>query len=125
MLNILKFEGQVEDIRGKIMFFSYGDKKINMSDIKKGFARGGHYYDSEQIRIIISGKIEYRTKNIVTGEEQIMMMDAPRSIVLEPKTAHIFTALEDTVLIELFDNREGRTNYPEYRTMVENKMKNF
>ena len=40
----IQFEKEVEDIRGKILFLSYGKKQINLVEIRKGFARGGHYH---------------------------------------------------------------------------------
>ena len=39
----IKFEKQLEDKRGKILFFSFGDKKFNIVETKQGFARGGHF----------------------------------------------------------------------------------
>jgi len=44
---ILQFEKEHEDVRGKILFFSYGKKYVNLIEIKKGFARGGHYHKTD------------------------------------------------------------------------------
>jgi hypothetical protein len=37
---VLNIEKTAEDARGKIMFISYGNKKVNLVEIKKNFARG-------------------------------------------------------------------------------------
>jgi len=119
----LKFEKELEDARGKMLFFSYGSKKINLMEIKKGFARGGHYYANEQLRIIVSGKIEYREENALTGNEKIRIVSSPDSILIPPNGAHLFVALEDTIFVEVFDEKAGRTSYPKYRQIVEEKMR--
>jgi hypothetical protein len=38
----LEFKKEFGDIRGKIIFLEYGDKSVNVIEIKQGFARGGH-----------------------------------------------------------------------------------
>lgn len=117
----LQFEKIVEDDRGKILFLSYDNKKINIVEIKKGFARGGHYHPSETAHIILTGKIEYREENIDTGKERIEIITSPTSISVPSRTAHLLIALEDTVFVESFDKQYLATNYPKYRAIVEEK----
>lgn len=118
----LQFEKVVEDARGKIFFLSYHDKKINIVEIKKGFARGGHYHPSGTAQTILTGKIEYREENIESGKERIEIITAPSSVSVPSKTAHLLIALEDTVFVEAFDKQYTATNYDKYRKIVEEKM---
>ena len=118
----LQFEKVVEDARGKSFFLSYHDKKINIVEIKKEFARGGHYHPSETEHTILTGKIEYRKENIESGKERIEIITAPSLVSVPPKVAHLLIALEDTVFVEAFDKQYAATNYDKYRKIVEEKM---
>lgn len=119
----LHISKQVQDIRGTILFLSYGDKNINVVETKQGFARGGHYHDYESYHSLISGKIEFREENIETKKEQIKIIVAPATILVSPKTAHLLIALEDSIFVEVFDNNYNAIDYTRYRTIVEDKMK--
>jgi len=121
----LEFKKLAEDIRGKILFMSYdGKKSLNIAEIKKGFARGGHYHPYEQYHVILSGKIEYREENLDTKEEQIQIVNGYKIIMVPPNTAHLLIALEDTLFFESFDKDYIATDYPKYRKIVEERMKN-
>lgn len=113
---------QFEDMRGKMFFFSHGDTYLNMIEIKKGFARGGHYHRYDQDHIMISGRIEIREENIETGKEEIKIATYPSTIRIPKNTAHLFIALEDSTFLEVFDYQYEITNYPKYRRMVEEQM---
>jgi len=120
----LEFKKLAEDVRGKILFMSYdGKKSLNIAEIKKGFARGGHYHPYEQYHVILSGKIEYREENLDTKKEQIRVIDAPEILKVPPNTAHLLIALEDTLFFESFDKDYIATDYPKYRKIVEQRMK--
>ena len=58
----LEFEKYIEDKRGKILFLKYGEKNINLIEIKQNFARGGHYHQTNTNHFLISGKIKYYEK---------------------------------------------------------------
>ena len=76
----LKFDKTTEDRRGKIIWLSSELTKINIVEIRSGFARGGHYHNHETTHFVISGKIEYREKNIDTGEEKTeIVLECPLS----------------------------------------------
>ena len=118
----LKFENQYEDKRGKILFLKYNNKNINLIEIKKGFARGGHFHQTDTSHFLISGKIEYRKENIQTKQEKISIISSPQIISVSAKTAHLLIALEDSLFFEVFENYED-TVYPKYRKIVETLMK--
>ena len=120
----LEFKKLAEDVRGKILFLSYdNEKSLNIAEIKKGFARGGHYHPYEQYHVILSGKVEYREENLDTKKEQISIINGPQIIKVPPNTAHLLIAQEDTLFFESFEKNYIATNYPKYRKIVEERMK--
>lgn len=121
----LKFEEERKDSRGNMFFFSYGDKNVNIFEIKKGQARAGHFHPSESSHIIVSGKIEYREEDSVTGNESVRIVEAPIVIKAAANNPHLVIAIEDTILVEVFEKDYSATNYPKYRKIVEEKMKNM
>ena len=120
----LEFKKIAEDVRGKILFMSYDSKKsLNIAEIKKGFARGGHCHPYEQYHVILSGKIEYREENLDTKKEQIRIIKGPEILQVPPNTAHLLIALEDTLFFESFEQDYIATDYPKYRKIVKERMK--
>ena len=122
-MTTFKLDKQVEDLRGKMFFFSHGNKYVNLIEMKKGLARGGHYHNYDQDHIMISGKIEVRQENVMTSKEDIKIVTYPSTIHIPKNTAHLFIALEDSVFFEVFDYQYKVTNYPKYRHIVDEKMK--
>ena len=118
----LQFEKQVEDKRGKILFLSLGAKKINIVEIKKGFARGGHFHSFPSTHIIVYGKIELMEENMKNNVEQIKKISAPSIINVQSNTAHLFIALEDSMFIETFDHEYQAVDYPKYRKIVHERL---
>lgn len=117
----LEFEKQIEDTRGKIIFLKHGRKNINLIQIKKGFARGGHFHQTDTSHFLISGEIEYREENVKTGIEKISTIFSPNTINVSSNIAHLLIAKEDSLFFEVFENYEA-TIYPKYRKIVENLM---
>ena len=114
---------QFEDKRGKIFFFSYGSINLHIVEIKKGFARGGKYHSYEKDFFLISGKVEYREKDMKVNNEKIRIIQAPTTIHLQPNTAHLLLALEDSVVCYFFNHKEESTYDLEYRNIVEEKLR--
>ena len=121
----LQLEKVFEDSRGKIIFLSGHQKKINIIEIKKGFARAGHYHKVSSTHHVISGKIEYRQEDIETGKEKIQQVQAPATIFIPKNIAHLLIALEDSIFFESFDKEYEATYYPKYRKIVEEKLKSL
>lgn len=118
----LQFEKESSDVRGKILMLRYGKKRINLVETKKGFSRGGHYHGFESKHILISGIIEYREKNLQTNVENTQTHSAPFVVVTPPMTPHMITAVTDSVFAEEFEQDYSATDYPEYRTLITQKM---
>ncbi len=119
----LNFEKSVTDYRGKIIFLSFGNKKINLIEIKKGFSRGGHFHDFHTSHYLVSGKVRYQETDVDTGRKSSRMIDAPAVINVPKKIAHLLTAIEDTLFLESFGKEYSATIFPEYRKIVEKSMK--
>ena len=119
----LHLEKTIEDPRGKIVIFSHNHKNINIVEIRKGFARGGHYHDFPSEHILILGNLEYREEDIVTKKEEIRIISAPSTIKAPSNKAHLLIALEDVIFAEVFSDDYNAINYPKYRQIVEERMK--
>lgn len=121
----LEYLKTVSDERGSIIFMKYGLKLINFVEIKKGFSRGGHFHPFHSIHNLISGSVEYLEFNTKTNEEQKAVLKAPFIIDVHPFVAHLLTALEDVLFVEIFENKYQATEFPKYRKIVEKKMSNI
>lgn len=120
---VLKFEKEVKDVRGKIIFLTNDGFQIHVVEIKKGFSRGGHYHKNPTSHFLISGKIEYMEENVKTEIGKSMVINAPTNIPVAANVAHLLTALEDCIFLEFFHGKYEATYYPKYRQIVEEKMK--
>lgn len=118
----LKLVKEVEDERGKIIFCINNDSFIRIVEIKKGYARGGHYHKYDQPHFIISGIIEYREEDVNNRKEIIKIIDKPTIINISSYKAHLFIALEDTIFIETSKNEYESFVYKKYRDIVEDKL---
>jgi hypothetical protein len=121
----LEYLKTVSDERGSIIFMKHGSKLINIVEIKNGFSRGGHFHPFHSIHNIISGSVEYLEFNTKTNEEQKTILHAPFVIDVSPFVAHLLTALEDVIFVEIFENEYRATNFPRYRKIVEKKISNI
>ena len=118
----LEFDKHIEDKRGKILFLKYGDKNINLIEIKQSFGRGGHFHKTTTNHFLISGKIELHEENIETGLEKISIIQSPCIINIQSYVAHLLIAKENSLFFEVFQNYED-TVYPKYRKIVKDLMK--
>ncbi len=119
----LNHEKTVEDVRGKSIFYSFGNNFLCIVETKKGYARGGHYRKIPQILYILEGKIKYIEKDLSTNLEKSKEISPPQIIEVPPNTANLLIAIEDTLFIETLKEKESGKNFPEYRQIVEEKMK--
>ena len=118
----LEFNKSVSDVRGTILFCSFGKSTINFVETKKGFSRGGHYHEFKSDHILLQGKIEFRELNLSTNMEQIRILSAPCTVSVEPNIAHLLTALEDSLFLECFDIEYSAIDYFPYRNIVDEKI---
>jgi len=121
----LEYLKTVSDERGSIIFMKKGSKLLNFVEIKTGFSRGGHFHKFHSTHNLISGKVEYIEFNTKTNQEQKANYEAPYIIDVPPFVAHLLTAIEDTIFIEIFENQYQATDFPKYRKIVEEKFSNI
>ena len=118
----LEFNKSVSDIRGIILFCSFGKLIIHFVETKKGFSRGGHFHKFKSDHILLKGKIEFKELNLDTDIEQIRIIYAPFTISVEANVAHILTALDNSVFLESFETEYSAIDYLPYRKIVNEKM---
>lgn len=118
----LELKGEGGDKRGKILFFTNNETKVNLFEVKKGFARGGHYHDYDIVHVLIDGKIEHRVEDMETKREEISILAAPAIMKISAKSANLIIALEDSIFTEAFIGEYRSTIYEKYRNIVMQKM---
>lgn len=112
-----------KDARGEIYnLMAPSDYHIRVLTIRKGYARGGHSHEYDEVFLLIRGKVEYHTGEV--GREKVQRRDQGSTIETVPSEPHYMLALEDCVALEVtpssnFQSRE----YPPYRSIVVNLMK--
>jgi len=121
----LEYLKTVSDERGSIIFMKKGSKLLNFVEIKTGFSRGGHFHEFHSTHNLISGKVEYHEFNTKTNQEKKVNYEAPFVIDVPPFVAHLLTAIEDTIFIEIFENEYQATDFPKYRKIVKEKISNI
>jgi len=119
----LELSKSVNDVRGTIMFYSFGKIIIHFVETKKGFSRGGHYHKFKSDHILLQGKVEFKELDLDTNIEQIRILSAPYIISVEPNVAHILTAMEDSLFLECFDTEYSAIDYLPYRNIINQKIK--
>ena len=119
----LELSKSVNDVRGTIMFYSFGKTIIHFVETKKGFSRGGHYHKFKSDHILLQGKVEFKELDLDTNMEQIRILSAPYIISVEPNVAHILTAMEDSLFLECFDTEYSAIDYLPYRNIINQKIK--
>jgi dTDP-4-dehydrorhamnose 3,5-epimerase-like enzyme len=118
----LESKGERGDKRGKIFFFTNNETKVNLFEVKKGFARGGHYHNYDIVHVLIDGKIEHRVEDMMTKREEISILTAPAIMKIPAKSANLIIALEDSIFTEVFIGEYKSTVYEKYRDIVMQKM---
>ena len=118
----LEYLKTVSDKRGTIIFMKNGLNFLNLVEIKQGFSRGGHFHPFHSSHNLISGKVEYMEFNTKTLKEKKTIYDSPYNIDVPPFVAHLLTALDDVLFLEIFKNKYQDTIFPKYRKIVEQKI---
>lgn len=118
----LKFDRCIEDNRGKILFCSHNESSVLLVEIKKGHARGGHYHKVDQLHIVISGSLEIKEINIKTKKETIRKVSEPIILNISKYSAHLFIALDDSLVLEYSKADLESFEYKKYRKIINNKL---
>jgi dTDP-4-dehydrorhamnose 3,5-epimerase-like enzyme len=89
--------------RGEFVQISYREeiRHVALFEIKRGFSRGGHYHEKkEEVFYVVRGKIKAKMMDLDTHHEEERLFETGDRIRIEPRCAHLFYALEDTLVVE-------------------------
>jgi len=106
-----------EDKRGSLHRILFKGKEFLLVFTKKGMLRGGDYHKSTQHDVVLMGSMEFRYKK--GALDQIKTLSAGEMIHFEPNVPHMFTAKEDTLIIEWLDGEFEKSYYEPYRKLTE------
>lgn len=112
----MEIEKVNEDQRGSIHRILFKGKEFIILFTKKGCLRGGDYHKSNQHDIVLTGKLEFKYK--ANGREQTKTLGAGEMICFEPNVPHMFSAKEDTLIVEWLDGEFEKSYYQPYRRLV-------
>jgi dTDP-4-dehydrorhamnose 3,5-epimerase-like enzyme len=105
-----------DEERGEFAQISYQEHIGHLAffQIREGFFRGSHYHEiKEEVFYVIRGRIKAFFKNIDNGEVEEHILTRGQKIYVQPRCAHIFHGLEDTLVIEYSPQFYDKTdNYP-------------
>ncbi len=114
-MHILK---ETEDRRGKIVWLVSDGKEIHVVETKKGFSRGGHYHPFNSIHVLVSGEIVYRECGINGDQEISKTVTGVAIIPTAANRAHMISAVEDSIFVEVFDQPYSAIEFERYRKKV-------
>jgi dTDP-4-dehydrorhamnose 3,5-epimerase-like enzyme len=112
----IEIEKVHEDERGSIHRILFKGREFIILFTKKGYLRGGDYHKSKQHDVVLTGKMEFRY--IKNGEEEVRTLEAGEMIKFEPNVPHMFSAKEDTLIIEWLEGEFEKSYYQPYRRLV-------
>lgn len=118
-MRILK---ETEDRRGKIVWIVSEGKEIHVVETKKGFSRGGHYHPFDSTHVLVSGHIIYRECDLQGRQEIRKTVKSVETIFTSANRAHMISAVEDSIFIEVFDHPYAATEFAQYRKTVNDSL---
>ena len=89
--------------RGEFVQVAYEEEMRHLAvfEIRRDFSRGNHYHErKEEIFYIFRGKIKVVSMDIDTLQKGETVLEKGDKLRLKPRCGHIFTALEDTLVVE-------------------------
>jgi hypothetical protein len=113
---------ETEDRRGKIIWLVSNDKEIHVVETKKGFSRGGHYHPFDSSHVLVSGEIVYRECGTEGGQEIRKTFRGVAAILTAANRAHMISAIQDSIFIEVFDPPYAATEFAPYRKIVNDEL---
>ena len=96
----IKIEDICSDNRGSLSLLKFDEYESLVSFTKKGKSRSGYYFKEDRIYVVLFGSFLFRETNIKTSVEKKKKIMTGDHFIVKSKIAHIFTALEDSYMIE-------------------------
>lgn len=95
-------------------------------EIKKGYARGGHFHPFKSDHMLLHGKIRYQECEPTGNSPELVKIFEAMSVIHTPSNrAHLMLALEDSIFVEVFTGPYSAENYLPYRKIVEERMSSY
>lgn len=110
------------DDRGYLKLLRFSDFEALLSHTVKGKSRSGYYFKVDRIYVVLSGSFLYRVRNMEDGAETEKIIKAGDYFTVKHSNAHVFTALEDSYMIEFTPNVKEKIEmipYEPYRKICE------
>lgn len=116
--HILEIKKAEEDPRGHVYSGNFNGKNFIILSFKKGVPRGGHYHSLKTTHFILYGKLKLKMKELDNGKEFKKIVKAGDVVIAKPKMVHLFTALEDSLILEPIKEGLKTFEYKPYRNIV-------
>eukprot|EP00877_Chromochloris_zofingiensis_P008439 jgi/Chrzof1/3849/Cz13g11030.t1 len=112
-----------QDARGAIYRFKLGpDMLVNMYYTKQGYRRSGDLHNCIQYDVVLQGRTRLRMIDPHTGQEVVHHYEANDFIVIPARTPHMFEFLEDSYLLEWWDDEFKAWYYKPYRDVIKQSL---
>lgn len=108
-----------QDKRGSLHSLKLKGKEILIVFSAKGAPRGGHYHRKNQQHIVLEGSFLYREIDARNPKKEIQKkLKAGDVVEVKAYRAHLFTALEESIMIEFKKDKRKAIIYEPYRKSV-------
>lgn len=114
---------ETKDRRGKIIWLASDGKEIHVVETKNGFSRGGHYHPYDSTHVLVSGQLIYRECGMKGEKEINKTVRTGATIFTAANRAHMITAVQDSVFIEIFESPYKATDFLQYRKIVNDALR--
>ena len=119
-----------EDARGASYSILLPDgQEIVLIRTNKGYWRGGHSHNVDEVSVLLSGSAQYRkrTTDRILGEVEVDFIQEVGGVLKNaPGEPHAALALEDYWLIDMRPGSKAdqvkNTNYPPWRKLVDEQL---
>lgn len=119
---LFKFVEICSDKRGLLNLLNFGNYEALLSYTMKGKSRSGYYFKKDRIYVVLSGSFLLREKNMKTYVEIKKTVKTGDHFTITPSVAHMFTALENSYMIEFTPKAKKKAEmipYKPYREVCE------
>lgn len=105
-----------EEEKGQFVQISYREDigHLALFEIRKGYFRGSHYHErKEEVFYIVEGLVGAVFRDLATMEQERYILKKGDRIRVKTRCAHIFRALEDSLVVEYSPQYYDKTDaYP-------------
>jgi len=117
-----KFVELGTDKRGFLKLVKFDNYEALLSYTVKSKSRSGYYLKVDRVYIVLFGSFLYRERNMTNGIEVEKIIKTGDHFTVKPGNAHVFTALEDSYMMEFSPDAKEKIEmipYEPYRRICE------